>query len=338
MQNQTKINFPFTAITGQDDFKLCLLLNLIDPTIGGVLANGDKGTGKTTTARALADLMGNARFVNLPIGATEDRVLGSIDLETLLKEKKTLVKKGLLTLAHKGILYVDEVNLLPDELVDILLDAAAFKGYALEREGISAWQESAFCLVGTMNPEEGDVRPQLKDRFGLSVNINTPQNLQTRIKIARNRLLFENNSDAFFQSQQEKLETLRKKITIAQKMYPEIFVSDAIFEAVAKICTSANVVGLRADIVLLKAAKAYTAFLGGSEITQKHLEKIAPFVLNHRTQTPPKKPPEKQNAPLKKNEPEKQNGNESIENTGGKMFALPETVKRQLTFERKKKR
>ena len=161
--------FPFTAICGQDDFKLALLLCMIDPSLGGVLALGDKGTGKTTTVRALQSLMKNIEsdfpFVNLPIGATEDRVLGSVHLETLINEKKLEVQKGLLSKAHQGILYIDEINLLNDYLMDVLLDASSSGGYFLERDTISQWLDSRFCLVGTMNPEEGDLRPQLLDRF-----------------------------------------------------------------------------------------------------------------------------------------------------------------------------
>lgn len=343
--------FPFTAIIGQEDFKLCLLLNLIDSSIGGVLATGDKGTGKTTTARALAALVPEAKFVNLPIGATEDRVLGSIALEPLLKEQKTVVDKGLLAKAHRGILYVDEVNLLSDDLVDLLLDAAAFKGYALEREGISLWQESAFCLVGTMNPEEGNLRPQLEDRFGLSTHITTPNDLQTRMQISEQRLAFEAGDADFVSRHQQAEKHLKERIARAKNKLTSIVISKHILAQVAKLCMQANVAGLRADLTLLKALRAYAAYSDTTDITDEMITKIAPFVLNHRKKEggmPPKKIPE--------------NGAQALQNEGGGGFKnedfsnidtnqkeqaqndhvleiapLPDAIKKNLRFEVKKK-
>ncbi len=188
--------FPYAAIVGQNNFKLALELSLVDRSIGGVLVSGDKGTGKTTTVRSLSALMreGNGfPFINLPVGASEDRVLGTVDIEKLINEKRQVLQRGLLAQANGGILYIDEVNLLPDYLTDILLDAAATGGYHLERDGLSAWQESRFSLVGTMNPEEGALRPQLLDRFGLGVDVKTPHDVAERVQIARRRIAFDSD-------------------------------------------------------------------------------------------------------------------------------------------------
>ena len=327
--------FPFTGIVGQDDFKLCLILNLIDPSIGGVLAAGDQGTGKTTTARALTKLIPSATFVNLPIGSTIDRVLGSIALEPLLKEQKTVIDQGLLAKANKGILYIDEVNLLCDELVDTLLDAAAFKGYALEREGISIWQESAFCLIGTMNPEEGDLRTQLKDRFGLSTTIETPQDIKTRTQITTNRLHFEVQNPDFISLHQQKSLALTKQIQRAKKNLKNITIPKRTLEEISKICVAANVTGLRADLTLLKALKSYASFLETTIITKEMIEKIAPFVLNHR-----KKPPSNN---AHNNQDKKNNSTQPPPTETPKIDQkiqqdeLPNTIKNRLRFEVKKK-
>ena len=289
--------FPFTAIIAQDDFQLCLLLNLIDPTIGGVLAAGDKGTGKTTTVRALSELMGkDFPFVNLPIGATEDRVLGSVNLEALINQKRTMVDIGLLAKANNGFLYIDEINLLNDYLMDVLLDASSSGGYHLEREGISEWLESKFCLVGTMNPEEGELRPQLKDRFGLSVKISTPKDIPIRKKIASNRLSFDANPKEFANSFQPKNETLQQNIHKAREKLTTVEIPESIQEAVAKLALEFNVEGMRADILLLKTARAYAALLQEREVSITMLHKIAPFVLEHRSDhfIPPSEPNNKQ--------------------------------------------
>ncbi|NQY06249.1 MAG: VWA domain-containing protein [Flavobacteriaceae bacterium] len=323
-------SFPFTSIIGQDDFKLCLLLNLIDPTIGGVLATGDKGTGKTTTVRALSQLMGkDFPFVNLPIGATEDRVLGNVNLEALINQKKTIVDKGLLAKAHQGFLYIDEVNLLNDYLMDILLDASASGGYHLEREGISQWLESRFCLVGTMNPEEGELRPQLKDRFGLSVQIKTPKDISSRKKIASQRLVFDSNAISFYENVQEEEKQLKSEIVHAKNKLASIILSEEIHEASAKLTIEANVEGMRADILLLKSARAFAALQNKEEVTLEMLYKIAPFVLEHRSNdfTPPQN--------NENNNPEQYHEeSEKIESNlqEGDSFQLPENIKRGLKF------
>lgn len=281
-----KMVYPFTAIVGQEDFKLALLLNSIDPSIGGVLAVGDKGTGKTTLIRSLSALMGkyeNFPFVNLPIGASEDRVLGHIHLEKLINEKKEQVIPGLLAKANYGCLYIDEVNLLNDYLMDTLLDATASGGYYLEREGLSTYLESKFCLIGSMNPEEGDLRPQLKDRFGLSVTVETNQNPKERLQIIKNRLAFDNNSEAFVKAYTEKESVLYKAVTRAKSILKNVVLNDAIYALVTHLVIQHKVEGHRADILLVKTARAYAAFLGEPEVNENHINSIKDFVLNHRS-------------------------------------------------------
>ncbi|MDB0615612.1 AAA family ATPase [Tenacibaculum dicentrarchi] len=303
MENKKKYHFPFSAIVGQDNFKLALILNLVDPLIGGVLAIGDKGTGKTTLIRSLTSLMENQQkhpFVNLPIGVSEDRLLGSIDLEQLINTKKEVVNLGLMAQAHQGILYVDEVNLLQDYLTDILLDAAASGNYYLEREGISRYFKSRFCLVGSMNPEEGSLRPQLKDRFGLSVHITTPTDVKIRQKIIKQRFLFDDAPIAFIDAYKSKDATIAKQIIKAKEVLLSIKITDEIIEYCSELAVLHQVEGLRADILLVKTARAFAAYQNISEITKKDVDTIADFVLNHRSlnndapnqQNPPDNSPE----------------------------------------------
>ncbi|MEX6625808.1 AAA family ATPase [Tenacibaculum salmonis] len=303
MENKKQHHFPFSAIVGQDNFKLALILNLVDPLIGGVLAIGDKGTGKTTLIRSLTSLMENQQkhpFVNLPIGVSEDRLLGSIDLEQLINAKKEVVNLGLMAQAHQGILYVDEVNLLQDYLTDILLDAAASGSYFLEREGISRSFKSRFCLVGSMNPEEGSLRPQLKDRFGLSVHITTPTDVKIRQKIIKQRFLFDDSPIAFIDAYKSKDATIAKQIIKAKEVLLSIKITDEIIEYCSELAVLHQVEGLRADILLVKTARAFTAYQNTSEITKKDVDTIADFVLNHRSlnndapnqQNPPDNSPE----------------------------------------------
>lgn len=309
-----KPNFPFSAIAGQDNFKLCLILNLIDPSIGGVLALGDKGTGKTTTVRALHPLMQpiapDFNFVNLPIGASEDRVLGTVDLEKLINEKKQVLQKGLLAQAHQGVLYIDEVNLLGDYLIDILLDAATTGGYHLEREGFSLWQQSRFALVGTMNPEEGELRPQLLDRFGLSVRIATPQALETRKVIIRRRIAFDQNPEAFVAAFAEQERATHQRIGKARQKLANMVLPEEIYDLAARKCLTHKVEGMRADILLIKTALAYAAWQGEETVTPVHLDTIAPFVLGHRSKNP--QPPE--------------DNNNNNNNNGGNKDNLPENT------------
>ncbi|MDC1162360.1 VWA domain-containing protein [Tenacibaculum sp.] len=332
---KSTFKFPFSAILGQEDFKLCLQLTLIDPSIGGVLATGDKGTGKTTTVRALSQLMGEEfPFVNLPIGATEDRVLGSVNLEALINQKKTIIDKGLLAKAHQGFLYIDEVNLLNDYLMDVLLDASSSGGYHLEREGISQWLDSQFCLVGTMNPEEGELRPQLIDRFGLSVTINTPKEKSLRKKIAMQRLTFDSNSEVFYKDHLSKEQTTKKQILKAKVTLASIQIPDNIQELAAQLTLDNNVEGMRADILLLKTVRAYAAYLGKSVISEEMLHKITPFVLQHRSKE--YTPPNKDNNTNDDNSSDSNQENKETEQTeqqaASASFQLPESVKKGLHF------
>ena len=306
-----KKHYPFSAIVEQEEFKLALILNVIDPSIGGVLAVGDKGTGKTTLCRSLAGLLNRKQsvpFVNLPIGATEDRVLGHIDLGQLINEKKEHVTPGLLAQSHKGFLYVDEINLLNDYLMDSLLDASSSGSYFLEREGISKKLESQFCLVGSMNPEEGDLRPQLKDRFGLSVNIETPKEIKTRQLIIKNRLAFDDDSASFVDSFEKEEQLIFNKLKKAKTEFSKVAFSDEIITFCAQVAAENEVEGLRADVLLLKTARAYSAYLGLKEVDKEHVELIAPLVLNHRSN---KKQSQEQNRP--ENEDQNQSNNQNEE-------------------------
>jgi len=303
--------FPFSAIVGQDNFKLALILNLVDPLIGGVLAIGDKGTGKTTLIRSLTNLISNQEntsFVNLPIGVSEDRLLGSIDLEQLINTKKEVVNLGLMAKAHKGILYVDEVNLLQDYLTDILLDAAASGKYYLEREGVSREFKSRFCLVGSMNPEEGNLRPQLKDRFGLSVHITTPNDVKMRQQIIKQRFDFDDNPVDFIARYKGKDESITLQIEKAKENLKNIHIEDDIIQYCSELAIQHQVEGLRADILLLKTARAYVAYQNSLTITKKDVDAIADFVLNHRsTQTPPNQ----DNSSENQNNPSPENNSET---------------------------
>ncbi|MGI9558450.1 MAG: ATP-binding protein [Thermodesulfobacteriota bacterium] len=279
--------FPFTAITGQDDLKLALALCAIDPQTGGVLARGEKGTGKTTAVRSLGDMLsGGGRgfpVINLPIGATEDRVLGAIDLEKLINEKRESARAGLLEQADGGILYIDEVNLLDDYLTDILLDAAATGEYMLERDGISRNVKTRFRLVGTMNLEEGDLRPQLLDRFGLCVDVKAPASAEARREIAQNRMGFDSNPEKFSSDFEEKQEKMRERIEKAAENLESVKVTEEIFEKASALAIESGAEGMRADILIVKSARAFAAFEGRDKTAAGDVEKVAPFVLRHRS-------------------------------------------------------
>ena len=318
IQNTQQINFPFSAIVGQDNFKLALILNLVDPLIGGVLAIGDKGTGKTTLIRSLTNLMDTEQkypFVNLPIGVSEDRLIGSIDLEQLINHKKEVINLGLMAQAHQGILYVDEVNLLQDYLTDILLDAAASGTFYLEREGVSRNFKSRFCLVGSMNPEEGNLRPQLKDRFGLSLQITTPTDAKIRQTIIKQRLSFDDNPAQFASQYKSKDLAISKQITNAKERLSFIPINDAIIEYCSELAIQHQVEGLRADILLVKTARAFAAYNNASEITTKDVDRIADFVLNHRSLN---NDPNQQNQSQNENQNEQQQESSSETNSTSK--------------------
>jgi len=328
-----KYNYPFTAISAQENLKLCLLLNLVDPSIGGVLATGDKGTAKTTTVRGLSQLMGtDFPFINLPIGATEDRVLGNINLEALINQKVKIIDKGLLSQAHLGFLYIDEVNLLNDYLMDVLLDASASGGYHLEREGISQWMDSRFCLVGTMNPEEGALRPQLLDRFGLSVNVHTPKDIKVRTQIAMQRLNFDSDPEGFYNQFLEEEKMIRDQVLKARQKLREINIPEKVQEYCAELTIKSQVEGMRADILLLKTSKAYAAYYHQEEVTIAMVDTIAPFVLQHRAKeyTPPSNQDKEELSNTKyQNTPEESTPQNAQNN---RTFQLPKEVQQGLKF------
>nr|WP_282731216.1 VWA domain-containing protein [Methanobacterium alcaliphilum] len=308
--------FPFTAIVGQEDVKKALILNAINPGIGGVLIKGDKGTGKTTSVRALADLLPlisvvkgcsfncdpnnkdslceicqsrdmeieeqKMRVVELPLGSTEDRVVGSIDIQKALKEGVKALEPGILAEANRNILYVDEINLLDDHLVDVLLDAAAYGVNNVEREGISISHPSEFILVGTMNPAEGELRPQLSDRIGLHIIVHSIHDITHRVAIMQRREQFEKDPESFKKSFEKDQQELLDKIIQARKIIGEIQIDNHSLELIARICVEAGVDGHRADIAILKTSKAIAAYQGRMKVTEDDLKEAITLVLGDR--------------------------------------------------------
>ena len=308
--------FPFTAIVGQEDVKKSLILNAINPSIGGVLIKGDKGTGKTTAVRALADLLPpikvvkgcpfncdpddedslcdscksgdfeveikSMRVVELPLGSTEDRVVGSINIEKALKEGLKALEPGILADANRNILYVDEINLLDDNLVDVLLDAAAYGVNIVEREGISVVHPSNFMLVGTMNPAEGELRPQLSDRIGLHISVHSIMDLEQRVKIMERREEFERDPAAFKEKFKYKQNSILENIVTAREILENVNVSRDIMEVIAYICMEVGVDGHRADIAILKTSKTLAAFYNLDEVNLGHVGEAALLVLGER--------------------------------------------------------
>jgi magnesium chelatase subunit D len=317
--------FPFTAIVGQEQLKTALLLCAVDPGIGGVLIRGDKGSAKSTAARALTAILppidrvagcafnclpgqpcqhcercsappdaapalsapAPVPFVTLPLGATEDRVLGTLDLQQALKGAQQAFQPGLLASAHRGILYIDEVNLLADHLVDVLLDVAAMGVNAIEREGLSVRHPARFTLIGTMNLEEGDLRPQLLDRFGLMVDVTAPRDKAVRAEVVRRRFAFEADPDAFARSWEAQQHALRERVGRAQQLLPAVALDDALLELVSHICCEFDVASLRADIVLHKAGRALAALDGRNAVTPGDIRTAAALVLPHRRRRSP---------------------------------------------------
>ena len=281
--------YPFTAIVGQDEMKLALLLNAINPSIGGVLIEGEKGTAKSTAVRALPSLLPSMEtgadtmtVVELPINATEDRVVGSINLEKALQEGVKAFEPGILHAAHQNILYVDEVNLLDDHIVDILLDVAAMGVNTVEREGVSHSHPSRFILVGTMNPEEGDLRPQLLDRFGLSVMVYGEQDPAQRMDVIKRRLAFGDNPAEFVETYKESERALHDRLLEARKLLPTIIPSDDILLKIASISIGVGVDGHRSDITMMHTARAHAAFHGRSQIIDDDIKVAARLTLQHR--------------------------------------------------------
>ncbi len=287
------MTYPLSAIVGQDDLKLALLLHAVDPKLGGVLIRGEKGSGKSTAARALATLLphdqtgGPAPFVELPIGATEDRVVGTLDLEGALLEGRSRLRPGLLAAAHGGVLYVDEVNLLADHLVDVLIDAAAFGINRIERDGLTAEHPSRFVLVGSMNPEEGELRPQLLDRFGLAVEVRAPREPELRTEVVRRRLAFDADPQAFAERFAEDEEELRSTIGDAAALLGDVVVPDEVLALTSRLCAELDAEGLRADLVLARGAIAAAALDGRKEATADDVVRLAPLALAHRRRRGP---------------------------------------------------
>jgi magnesium chelatase subunit I len=281
-------NFPFTALVGQDRMKEALILNVINPQIGGVLIRGEKGTAKSTAVRSLAQLLpGGKRVIDLPLSATEDRVVGTLDIETALKTGEKRFEPGVLADAHENILYVDEVNLLEDHLVDLLLDAAAMGVNTVEREGVSYSHPSRFILVGTMNPEEGDLRPQLLDRFGMVVDVHGEHDQHVRAEIIKRRLLFEADPAGMSATYRSSQEELRATIRRAQDTIDTIDIDDSMLLLAAKIGIEYEVSGHRADITLIKTAKALTAFKGRGSVSGDEIHEAALLVIPHRMKRRP---------------------------------------------------
>jgi len=289
MKQNSEIIFPFSAVQGQEQFKLALLLATVNPLIGGVLISGPRGCAKSTLARALADLLPvteehNPQFVTLPLGASEEMLIGSLDLDAVLKDKTVKFSPGLLKKADSGVLYVDEVNLLSDHLVDQLLDVASSGVNIVERDGISHRHDARFTLIGTMNPDEGELRPQLQDRFGLMVSLDNAFSIEERIRIIKTRQAFEENKAAFCDSVQVQQIVLQQQISDAQKLLPEVSCDEQCFIEIATLCQQANVDGLRADIVMHRASITHAAWCGRTNVTIEDINQVAPLVLAHRQQ------------------------------------------------------
>ncbi|AKP08953.1 Magnesium chelatase [Corynebacterium pseudotuberculosis] len=279
--------YPFSAVVGQERLRLALLLCAISPRIGGVVIRGEKGTAKTTTVRAFARLLGGAPLVDLPIGATEDRVVGSLDMETVLTTGKARYNPGLLSQADGGVLYVDEVNLLADHLVDSLLDAAATGQVTVERDGISYSSPANFVLVGTMNPEEGELRPQLLDRFGLAVDVMASKDTDVRAEIMRRRLAFESAPQPFAQAWSHEDASTALQIQKAKQRVQQLQLSNVNLNRIAHLCAAFDVDGMRADLVIARTALAHAAWRGASMVEDEDIRIAAELALPHRRRRDP---------------------------------------------------
>lgn len=280
--------YPFSAIVGQERMKRALILNAVHPTIGGVLIRGERGTAKSTAARALAALLpGDTPFVDLPVSATEDRVVGTLDIEKAIQKGERHFEPGILAAANGGVLYVDEVNLLDDHVVDLLLDSAAMGVNIVEREGISYQHEARFVLVGSMNPEEGDLRPQLLDRFAHAVDVVGITEAKQRVQILQSRVEFERDQEAFLVANSENEAELSARIMAARERYEEVTYTNADLYAIATLTASFKVDGHRADIVILRTARAHAAYEGRSAINDHDILLAAELALPHRMKKQP---------------------------------------------------
>ena len=326
-KKKSALAFPFTAIVGQEEMKLSLILNIIDPRIGGVLVMGHRGTGKSTTVRALAEVLpfiprvkgdiynrtveqyiemetsGKGAsvikaedvktelipvpVVDLPLGATEDRVCGTIDIEKALTSGVKAFEPGLLAQSNRGFLYIDEVNLLDDHLVDVLLDVAASGKNVVEREGISIRHPARFVLVGSGNPEEGELRPQLLDRFGLHARIITINDVAKRVQIVKLRREYDEDPEAFMKKVTKEQQKLQKKIVAAQELLPQVTMDDAVLTDIARLCMNLGIDGHRGELTITRTAHAYAAWEGDKEVTMKHVREIAGLCLRHRLRKDP---------------------------------------------------
>ncbi|MCB0650996.1 MAG: magnesium chelatase ATPase subunit I [Saprospiraceae bacterium] len=310
-----KIHFPFTAIVGQEEMKLALILNAIDRGIGGVLIMGHRGTAKSTSVRALASLLPPLEenevmaeisvqgertkmplnvlreeavpIVDLPLSATEDRVVGTLDIEMALTHGKKSFEPGLLARAHGGFLYIDEVNLLEDHLVDLLLDVAVSGINIVEREGLSVRHPARFVLVGSGNPEEGDLRPQLLDRFGLYTEIFTISDIEKRVEVVLRTEAFRQNPVAFIAKWEGEQERLREKIKKARALFPEVSISEKLMARAIELCLKLKIDGHRGEIIITRAAKALAAFNGKKVVHTEDLKAVAPMCLRHRLRKDP---------------------------------------------------
>jgi magnesium chelatase subunit D len=331
MDKYQNITFPFSAVQGQPLFKLALLLATVNPLIGGVLISGPRGCAKSTLARGIADLLPakeglESLFVTLPLGASEEMLIGTLDLDHVLNNKSVKFSAGLLKKAHGGVLYVDEVNLLPDHLVDQLLDVASSGVNIVERDGISHCHDAAFTLIGTMNPDEGELRPQLQDRFGLMVELDNIYTLDDRINIIKIRQAFEYDKQRFCDNYQVEQIVLQQQIADAQQRISDVVCYEHCLVDIATRCQQANVEGLRADIMMHRASITHAAWCGRTEVTLEDIEQVAPLVLVHRSQsggTPSSSGPDKSS----NKSDNKTQQNESTNNSGG--FSRPQSPHNQ---------
>lgn len=325
MRNKVKL-YPFTAIVGQENMKKALILNIINPNLGGVLIRGEKGTAKSTAVRAFEELLperdeikgcvfacdpgnisrvcdecleryekggelpskkGKMKVIDLPVSATEDRVVGTLDIEYAIKKGEKKFEPGILAMANRNILYVDEVNLLDDHIVDVLLDSAAMGVNTIEREGISYTHPANFILVGTMNPEEGDLRPQLLDRFGMVVDVVGEMDVENRVEVIKRRLEYEEDNEKFSLKWEQEQTELRQKMLNAMKILKDVKCNDEMYKIAAKISMELGVDGHRADISMIKTAKTVAAFHGELQVNEEHMLEAAALVLPHRMRRKP---------------------------------------------------